>query len=74
MELQEGISDPVAFHAEMMGDIMYFYQAIKQHNAPDFIKAVLKEFEAHNKSNHWTIVKRERVSHQTLTSCQQYGL
>ena len=33
LDLQECMRDPVAFHAEMMRDIMYFHQAIKQPDA-----------------------------------------
>ncbi len=28
-ELQERMRNPIAFHAEMMGDIMYFNQALR---------------------------------------------
>ena len=30
------------FHAKMMGDIMYLYQALKQYDPSEFIKAVIK--------------------------------
>ena len=30
LELQECMRNPIAFHAEMMGDIMYFHKAIRQ--------------------------------------------
>ncbi len=30
----------MAFHAEMMGDIMYLQQALKQQDAPQFAEAV----------------------------------
>ena len=33
LELQEHIRNPIAFHAEMMGDIMYYHHAIKQPDA-----------------------------------------
>jgi hypothetical protein len=30
LELQDGMQNPFAFHAEMMGDIMYYHQALQQ--------------------------------------------
>ncbi len=33
LEFQEHMKNAIAFHAEMMGDIMYYHQAIKQPNA-----------------------------------------
>jgi hypothetical protein len=43
LELQEGMRNPVAFHAEMMGDIMYVHQALKQKDASQFVDAVVRE-------------------------------
>ena len=34
---------PIAFHAEMMGDLMYFHQALQQPDAEEFVKALMKE-------------------------------
>ena len=31
--LQERMRHPIAFHAEMMGDIMYYHQAMQQDDA-----------------------------------------
>jgi hypothetical protein len=33
LELQERMQNPIAFHAEMMGDILYLQQALRQHDA-----------------------------------------
>jgi hypothetical protein len=41
------MSNPIAFHAEMMGDIMYLQQALKQPNAKEFVQAVIKEVNGH---------------------------
>ena len=49
--------DPVALHAEMMGDIIYFHQAIKQPDAREFVKAIMKEVEVHIMDNYWELVK-----------------
>ena len=40
--LQDRMRDPIAFHAEMMGDIMYYHQAIQQDDASEFVKAIVK--------------------------------
>jgi hypothetical protein len=59
--LQERMRNPNAFHAEMMGDIMYFQQALKQPNAKEFVQAVIKEVNGHMDSNNWTLWKQSRV-------------
>jgi hypothetical protein len=41
LELQELMRNPIAFHAKMMGDIMYLQQAIRQSDAKEFVQAVL---------------------------------
>jgi hypothetical protein len=46
-ELQERMQNPIAFHAEMMGDIMYLQQALRQHDAKEFVQAVVKEINGH---------------------------
>ncbi len=46
LEIQECMRNPLAFHAKMMGDIMYFQQAMNQPDKQQFVKAVIKEFMA----------------------------
>ncbi len=53
--------NPIAFHAEMMGDIMYLQQALKQPNAKEFVQAVIKEVNEHVDSNNWTFQKQSNV-------------
>jgi hypothetical protein len=65
LELQDRMRNPIAFHAEMMSDIMYFHQAIQQPDAGDFVKAVVKEVEAHVHDKHWVLVKKEEVPPDT---------
>jgi hypothetical protein len=43
LQLQQQMRNPIAFHAEMMGDIMYFQQALKQPNAKEFFQAKSKK-------------------------------
>ena len=47
LKLQERMRNPVAFHAEMMGDIMYLQQALRLHDAKEFVQAVVKEINGH---------------------------
>ena len=59
--LQERMRHPIAFHAEMMGDIMYFHQALQQPDAGEFVKAVIKEINGHIEHQRWRIIKRSEV-------------
>ena len=52
---------PIAFHAEMMGDIMYFHQAMQQDDADEFVKAVVKEVNGHIDHNRWELIRRDQV-------------
>jgi hypothetical protein len=40
LDLKEHMQNPIAFHAEMMGDIMYFDQALQQPDAKQFANAM----------------------------------
>ncbi len=61
LQLQEPMRNPIMFHAEMMGDIMYLQQALKQPNAKEFVHAVIKEVNGHVDSNNWTLQKWSNV-------------
>jgi hypothetical protein len=61
LELQERMRNPIAFHAEMMGDIMYLQQALRQPNAKEFVQAVVKEINGHVDCDNWTLKKRSEV-------------
>ncbi len=45
----------------MMGDIMYFQQALNQPDAKQFVHAVVKEVNGHVENNHWALVTRDTV-------------
>ena len=47
LKLQEKMSNPMAFLAEMQGDTMYFHQAMAQEDSGDFVEAVAKEVNGH---------------------------
>jgi hypothetical protein len=38
LELQEQMQNPIAFHAEMMGDILYLQQVLRQLDAKEFVQ------------------------------------
>ncbi len=43
LDLQQCMRNPIAFFAEMMGDIMYYHQALQQPDTKQFANAVVKE-------------------------------
>jgi len=55
------MQNPIAFHAEMMGDIMYYDQALQQPDAKQFANAIVKEVNGHVTNKHWTLVKQKDV-------------
>ncbi len=61
VEFQEHMRNPITFHAEMMGDIMYLHQALKQKDASQFVDAVIRETNGHVENEHWKLVKRDSV-------------
>jgi hypothetical protein len=61
LELQEQMQNPIAFHAERMGDILYLQQALRQHDAKEFVQAVVKEVNGHVDCKNWSLKKRSKV-------------
>jgi hypothetical protein len=61
LELQEKMWNPIAFHTEIMGDIMYRQQVLRQHDAKEFMQAVVKEVNGHVDCKNWTLKKRSKV-------------
>ncbi len=59
LQLQERMKNPIMFHAEMMGDIMYLQQVLKQPNATEFVQAVIVN--GHVDSNNWLLQKQSDV-------------
>ncbi len=45
----------------MMGDILYLQQALRQPDAKEFVKAVIKEVNGYVDCNNWTLKKRSKV-------------
>jgi len=61
LALQDRMSHLIAFHAEMMGDIMYIHQALEQHDAIEFIKAVIREVDGHVDNGNWILAQHDQV-------------
>jgi hypothetical protein len=57
LQLQERMRNPIVFHAEMMGDIMYLQQALKQPNTKKCVQAVIKKVNRHVDYNNWMLQK-----------------
>ena len=53
LELEEKMCNPVAFAAEMMGDI---HQAMHQKDRNQFVDAVVKEINSHIDNKSWELV------------------
>ena len=68
--LQDRMRHPIAFHAEMVGDIMYFHQAMRQHDAEEFQEAVIREINGHVDNGHWELIRRSEIpqGHETVPS------
>lgn len=59
--LQDRMRHPIAFMAEMVGDIMYYHQAIRQPDAVKFEEAIIKEVNGHVDNESWVLIPREEV-------------
>jgi hypothetical protein len=65
LDLHKCMQSQIVFHAEMMGDIMYYDQAFQQPDAKQFANAVVKEVNGHIDNKHWTLVKQKDVPKET---------
>jgi hypothetical protein len=74
IELQERMRNPIAFHAEMMGDIMYLQQALRQPDAKEFMKAVVKEINGHVDNKNWELVPRDTVPAEAQIVPLSFGM
>ena len=70
LALQERMQNTDAFHANMMGDIMYYHQALQQPDAKQFADAVIKEVNGHVDNNHWNLIKQEDVPEDAQVWCK----
>ncbi len=65
LDLQDCMHHPIAFLAEMMGDIMYLHQSPCQPDARKFVEAVIKEVNGHINNDHWKLIPRTEVPEGT---------
>jgi hypothetical protein len=65
LNLQDCMHHPMAFLVEMMGDIMYLHQALRQPDAREFVEAVIKEDNGHIDNDYWKLIPRTEVPEGT---------
>jgi hypothetical protein len=65
LDLQDCMRHPIAFLAEMMGDVMYLHQALRQPDSREFVEAVIKEVNGHVDNDHWKFIPRIEVPEGT---------
>ncbi len=65
LDLQDHMRHPIMFLAEMMGDIMYLHQALRQPDARELVEAVIKEVNGHINNNHWKLIPHTEVPEGT---------
>ena len=61
LELKEKMCNPLAFAAEMLRDVMYFHQAMKEEDSDQFVSAAVKEVNGHVGNQSRELVKVEDV-------------
>eukprot|EP00957_Ditylum_brightwellii_P069184 5253670-Ditylum_brightwellii.AAC.1 len=55
------MDDPIAFAAKHDPGIMYFHQAVKQPDAPQFVETTVEEINGHIERGHWKLIPIEDV-------------
>ena len=61
LSVQDRMRNPIAFLAEMCGDVMYFARSIKQPDKKQFVDAIVKEVNGHVENQNWKLIKRSEV-------------
>jgi len=54
--IQNESNDPISFLAKTDADTMYLYQALREPDRDQFIKAVIREVNNHIKRKHWELI------------------
>lgn len=60
-KLQEAMQHPISFLSTTNKDTMYYDQAIREPDAIEFVKAIVKEVNDHIKMKHWELIPRNEV-------------
>ena len=71
---EDRIHNPVAFHVTNMGDITWFYQALKQPDVSIFSQAVMKELNGHMYNKLYELIKHFGVSKNEVSNTSQAQL
>jgi Reverse transcriptase (RNA-dependent DNA polymerase) len=68
LDWYEHYDHPIVFAASTNPDVLHYHKAMKQPDRVQFIRAMVKEIQAHTDGKHWIIVKRSSVpsGHQVL--------
>jgi Reverse transcriptase (RNA-dependent DNA polymerase) len=68
LDCYEQCDHPVVFSASTDPDVLQYHEAMKQPDRVQFIRAMVKEIQAHTDGKNWIIVKRSTVpkGHQAL--------
>ena len=60
-ELQDQMTDPIAFLATNNKDTLYYHEVIKVPDKDEFLKAMQKEFDSHMTKNHYQLIDQNAV-------------
>ncbi len=74
LNLQDCMHHPIAFLAEMMGDVMYLHQVLRQPDSKEFMEAVIKEVNGHVDNNHWKLIPCTEVPEGTEVVPSVYAM
>lgn len=56
------VTHPLAFATQTAGnEVFHFHQAMRENDREEFIKAMIKELQDHQKNKHWKLVKRSEI-------------
>jgi hypothetical protein len=68
LDCYEHCDHPIVFTASTDPDVLHYHEAMKQPDRVQFIRAMVKEIQAHTDGKNWIIVKRSSVprGHQVL--------
>lgn len=58
--------NPIPYLTMVKKDTMYFDQAMKQHNAHKFVKAIINEINDHVNKKHYKLIYLERRCHSGI--------
>ena len=63
--LQRRLSNPITFVASADPDIMYYHQAMNEHDHEQFRRSVQKEIQDHKMNQHWEIISKQDMPPNT---------